>query len=144
MHNVVITSLYGNPLHLGHIDYLEVAKNQWPPSFHICIVNNDKQVKLKGSIELLDEETRLGIVQQLQCVDLALLSIDGGRSVANTLGMLGTLFKYHSVIFYNSGDRSIPNKDEKIVCERYNIQMRFLSMPKLNSSSEIKKKLKNG
>jgi len=134
MNNIVITSLYGNPLHLGHLEYLEEAKKL---GYHICIVNNDNQVKLKGSTPLLNEETRLGIVDGLKCVDMTVLSIDGGVSVSQTLGMLGTLLKHHHVFFCNSGDQIKWNPNEKIVCERYGIKMKFLKLPKINSSSEI-------
>ena len=41
---IVICSGFMNPIHTGHIDYMEAAKALG--NYLIVIVNNDKQVKL--------------------------------------------------------------------------------------------------
>ena len=40
---VVVISGFFNPLHIGHIEYLELAKKQG--EYLVVIVNNDKQAK---------------------------------------------------------------------------------------------------
>lgn len=71
---VVVVSGYFNPIHSGHIDYLESAKERG--DYLIVIVNNDHQVSLKGSDPFMDENERLRIVKSLRCVDKAVISID--------------------------------------------------------------------
>ena len=64
---LVIASGYFNPLHRGHVSYLEEAKKLGDKLF--VIVNNDIQVKLKGSKEFLDANERELIVKALRVVD---------------------------------------------------------------------------
>ena len=70
----IIVSGYFNPLHKGHIEYINTAKNLAEVLF--VIVNNDHQRALKGSKEFQKETERLFIVSNLKAVDYALLSID--------------------------------------------------------------------
>ena len=46
--NAVIVSGYFNPIHKGHIEYINLSKKLG--DYLIVIVNNDFQRKLKGSI----------------------------------------------------------------------------------------------
>ena len=48
---VIIISGYFNPLHSGHLDYIESAKEKG--DYLIVIVNNDKQVEMKGSVQFI-------------------------------------------------------------------------------------------
>ena len=57
---VTVVSLYANPIHCGHLDYIEAAVKMG--NYVIAIVNNDHQVKLKGSQPFMSEEERLRIV----------------------------------------------------------------------------------
>ena len=75
----IIVSGYFNPLHKGHIEYINTAKNLAEVLF--VIVNNDHQRALKGSKEFQNETERLFIVRNLKAVDYALLSIDSDRTV---------------------------------------------------------------
>jgi cytidyltransferase-like protein len=61
MSRVVIISGYFNPLHVGHLDYIESAKKLGDSL--IVIVNNEAQVELKGSVPFMTEEDRLRIVK---------------------------------------------------------------------------------
>src|SRR5688500_13878685 len=93
---IVCASGYFNCLHRGHIRYLEAAKALGTKL--VVIVNNDLQVKLKGSTPFMNENERLEIIKALRCVDAALLSIDVDRTVSKTL----ELVQPH--IFANGGD----------------------------------------
>ncbi len=157
-----ICSLYANPLHEGHLEYLTQAhyylfNNQPLNSYKITdilwvIVNNDKQVKIKGSILYMGEKIRLKIIKDLIYVNRAVLSVDEDESVSKTIEYLvkqdgtHTCFKERNFVFFNSGDRTKENtkknpteaqiKEAKI-CEKYGIKQGFLDLPKINNSSEI-------
>ena len=53
---VVVISGYFNPIHTGHLDYIKAASKLGDKL--VVIVNNDEQVKLKGSVPFQDEEER--------------------------------------------------------------------------------------
>ena len=103
---VVIASGYFNPLHGGHLDYLEAAAKLGDRLF--VIVNNDKQITLKGSVPFMDEWERLRIVQSLRVVNYAAIAVDQDRTVCQTLENIrkplsATEWK---LIFANGGDVS--------------------------------------
>jgi len=80
---LVAASGYFNPLHKGHVEYLERARSLGDRL--IVIVNSDLQRRLKGSKEFMDESERLYIVSALRCVDEVFLSIDADASVCASL-----------------------------------------------------------
>ena len=86
----VVVSGYFNPLHLGHLELFEKAKEAG--DMLIVIVNSDLQRKIKGSKEFQSEEERLTIVRALRDVDMAYLSIDQDGTQIKTLEMLFTRY----------------------------------------------------
>jgi cytidyltransferase-like protein len=138
---VGIISGYFNPVHRGHIEYINAAKEQC--DYLICIVNNDDQVALKGSRPFMDEQHRLYIMNNIKSIDKALVSVDIDKSVAETLNQIVnslSLEKQCEFLFFNSGDRSASNENESEakVCNEKNIQRVFIQLPKVCSSSELK------
>ena len=79
----IIVSGYFNPLHKGHIEYFQNAKNYGDVLF--VIVNNDYQRKLKGSKEFMDEKGKFIIVDELKITDKTFLSIDNDRTVSKSI-----------------------------------------------------------
>ena len=69
---VVAVSGYFDPLHVGHLEYLEMAKQLGDKL--IVIVNNDKQALLKKGKSFMNENDRAEIVSALKCVDEVFLS----------------------------------------------------------------------
>ena len=72
------------PIHNGHLEYFDAAWNYcWETTRTgdnsridmIAIVNNDEQVKLKGSIPFADEDMRYEIVDALEIIDRAFIRI---------------------------------------------------------------------
>jgi len=131
----VIVSGYFNPIHVGHLDYLEAARELG--HYLIVIVNNDAQVRLKGRVEFMPEEDRRRIVEALYMVDEAVLSIDIGRDVCDTLREVvsncGNQF-----IFANGGDQTSETIPETAICEELGIEMVFgVGGEKTVSSSEL-------
>lgn len=132
-----LASLYANPLHSGHLDYLEAAKAA--SDFLVVIVNNDLQVALKGSA-FMDEISRLRIIAALKCVDVAVLSIDTGKSVVKSIEYLRAELGEFQLTLFNSGDRVPGNQDseESNFCRANEIGEVFLDLPKIESSSRLR------
>jgi cytidyltransferase-like protein len=141
MNQISIVSLYGNPLHRGHIEYINAAKLRG--DFLIAIINSDEQVKLKGSKPFMDEDHRLFIVQNLKSVDKAFIALDEDKTVAASLRMIRENYPHDDLAFYNSGDRNTQNSEsaEIIACRECNIKYVILEQPKIASSSELLKGL---
>ena len=129
----VAASGYFDPLHVGHIEYLEKAKQLGDKL--VVIVNSDVQAKIKKGKAFMREEDRLKIVKSLKCVDEAFISIDNNSSVCESL----RLVKPH--IFANGGDRKQEEIPEARVCEELSIEMVDGLGEKIRSSSDYNKKL---
>ncbi len=142
-----IISGYFNPIHLGHIDYLRAAYEKCDTLY--TIVNNDKQVALKGTCPFYDEKTRIELVQAISVSGQVVLSIDDDDSVAKTIEQiikdledgyrpLGYYKTPCSYFFFNGGDRppSNWNKKEIDVCQELGVSLVFLPMTKVDSSSK--------
>ena len=138
---VVITSGFFNPLHVGHLNLMRQSKSLG--DFLVVIVNNDKQVKEKGSTSFMSEDERFEIIKDLRYVDEAFLSIDKDITVAKSLAKIAKKFKGNKLIFAKGGDRNINNipESEKEVCNTFNIEViSNVGGGKVQSSSWIIKK----
>lgn len=139
MRKVVITSGFFNPLHIGHINLIREAKNLG--DFLVVIVNNDEQVKVKGSCPFMPEQERIEIIKALRYADDVVLSIDKDGSVIESLKMV--VKKYPGEIFFaKGGDRNADNIPEKEVCEKFNIKIiNGVGGDKIQSSSRLLKNI---
>jgi cytidyltransferase-like protein len=126
---VVAVSGYFDPIHVGHLEYLKLAKQLGDKL--IVIVNNDKQAILKKRKSFMNEKDRMEIVSALQCVDEVFLSIDDNKSVCKSLEFL------KPSIFANGGDRSLSEIPETAIIEKYSIKMVDGLGEKIRSSSKI-------
>jgi len=114
----VAISGYFNPVHLGHLRMIEEAKKLG--DVLIAIINNDRQIKLKGSVLFMNERERMMIVKSFKAVDKVVLSIDKDRTVCKTLARI------KPDIFANGGDRaSTKDIPEAKICRRLGIKMMF-------------------
>ena len=126
----VAVSGYFNPLHVGHLEMIEKAKSLG--DYLIVIVNNDKQVRIKGSYPFMKEKDRLKIIQSLKMVDEVFLSIDKDASVCKSLEAV------NPDIFANGGDRkNINDIPEYRICQDLNIKMIDGLGDKIRASSEM-------
>lgn len=127
---IVVVSGYFNPLHVGHLEMISRGKKLGDKL--IAIVNNDRQVALKGSVPFMTQADRLKIVKALRDVDEVFLSIDQDKTVCKSLA------KIKPNIFANGGDRhSIGDVPEYPICQKLKIKMVDGLGRKIRASSEI-------
>ena len=125
----VAISGYFDPLHVGHLEYIELASKLGD---HLTvIVNSDYQCKLKKGKSFMPEDDRVRIIRALKPVDSAFLSIDLDSSVCESLSII------KPNIFANGGDRKLGEIPETRVMEKYNIMMVDGLGSKIRSSSEL-------
>ena len=125
----VVASGYFDPLHIGHIEYLELAKKIGDKL--IVIVNNDLQAKLKKGKSFMTEGDRMKIISSLKCVDETFLSIDLDQTQCKSLEKIKPDF------FVNGGDRKNNEIPESEVCEKLNIEIVDGLGEKIRSSSDF-------
>ncbi|MBN2197979.1 adenylyltransferase/cytidyltransferase family protein [Candidatus Wolfebacteria bacterium] len=132
---IVAVSGYFNPVHIGHVRLLNEAKKLGTKL--VVIVNNDFQVKLKGSVPFMNEKERIEIISSFIQVDKVVLSIDKDKSVCKTLEFI------KPNIFANGGDKTRKNIPEVSVCKKINCKMVFNvgKGGKIQSSSWLLKKV---
>jgi cytidyltransferase-like protein len=138
---LVIASGYFNPIHKGHIEYLNRSKSIG--DFLFVIVNNDNQRVMKGSKEFMNEDERLLVVSNIKSVDEAMVSIDESsrlveKSIEFIYNQIGS--KFDKIIFTNGGDQTADTIGEKEICEKLGIELTFGLGDKIQSSSWLLKK----
>lgn len=138
---LVIASGYFNPIHKGHLEYLNRSKALG--DFLYVIVNNDYQRSLKGSKEFILEDERRFIIKNIKAVDDAIIAIDKTRKVNDTVELIYNQMKdkFDKFIFTNGGDQTEQTIGERGVCERLGIEMVFGLGDKIQSSSWLINKL---
>jgi cytidyltransferase-like protein len=119
-----IISGYFNPLHTGHLDYIEGAKSIC--DYLIVIINSDKQVEIKDSTPFMNQDDRARIVMALSDVSNVFISTDADGSVVETLRVIHNLYGSlpptsadgwpHQFKFMNGGDRRSDNTPEEDFC----------------------------
>ena len=125
----VAVSGYFDPIHVGHLEYLQLAKKLGDNL--IVIINNNLQAELKKGSTFMDEKDRMEIVAALRCVDKVFLSIDSDKSVCKSLERI------KPDIFANGGDRLLNEIPETAVMKKYNIKMVDGLGSKIRSSSDL-------
>lgn len=134
MEKMIIVSGYFNPIHKGHLEYFNNAKQHGDKLF--VIVNNDLQRHLKGSKEFQKEDERLFIVQNIKAVDGAIIAIDTDRTVVATLRLLHERYgNDYQLAFANGGDQNNDSIPETGVCNNLGIELIDGLGDKIQSSS---------
>jgi len=134
MKKAIIVSGYFNPLHKGHLDLFENAKEAGDAL--IVIVNNDKQREIKGSKFFHDEQERVRIIRALSDVDMAWISIDKDSTQIETLKcMFNKFHETYNLAFANGGDQNNDTIPEREVCVQYGIELIDGLGDKIQSSS---------
>ena len=127
--NKVCISGYFDPLHVGHLEYINKAKELG--DYLVVIVNNNLQCKLKKGKFFMDEKDRVEIVKNLKSVDEVFLSIDKDKTVSKSLE------KLKPSVFANGGDRKNYEIPESKICKKYGIKIIDGLGEKIRSSSDL-------
>ena len=125
----VAISGYFDPIHVGHLEYIELSKRMG--DYLVVIVNNNHQCKLKKGKYFMDERDRIKIVESIKGVDEVFLSIDSDKTVCKSLE------KIKPDIFTNGGDRHNQEIPESIVCKKHGIELLDGMGKKIRSSSDL-------
>tara|TARA_Y100000590_G_scaffold334759_1_gene380924 strand:- start:205 stop:609 length:405 start_codon:yes stop_codon:yes gene_type:complete len=125
----VAISGYFDPIHVGHLEYIELSKKLG--DYLIVIVNNNHQCVLKKGKPFMDEKDRIKIVEAIEWVDEVFLSIDMDKTVCKSLEAI------KPNIFTNGGDRTNEEIPESMVCKKYGIEILDGLGKKIRSSSDL-------
>ena len=125
----IAISGYFDPIHIGHIEYINNAKKLG--DWLVVIVNNNNQCALKKGKYFMDEKDRVLIVKSIKAVDEVFLSIDEDKTVCKSLK------KVNPDVFANGGDRKNYEIPESKVCKENNIQIIDGLGDKIRSSSDL-------
>ena len=136
-HVAVVVSGYFDPIHVGHLEMMKLAKQLGDEL--VVIVNNDKQAKLKKKKSFMPEDDRLKIVKAIRYTDAAFISVDEDKTVCGSLEKVRRNYKDYNIIFANGGDRHSGEIPESKVCKKCDIEMIDGLGDKIRSSSKIVK-----
>jgi len=126
---IVCVSGYFDPLHVGHIEYFEKAREIGASL--VVIVNNDDQAVLKKGKSFMPADERVKVIEKLRCVDAVVLSVDTDRTVCQTLAQMEPKPSY----FCNGGDQNNATIPEGDICAERGIELRDGFGEKIQSSS---------
>lgn len=129
---IIMTSGGFDPIHPGHITYLQDAKRS--RFFHVVVVNGDNFLTNKKGKPFMDLDTRAKIVSAIVGVDAVVkFEIENDQTVIEALKIISPYS------FYKGGDRkdkdSLPEWD---ICEKLGINVVFgVGEEKTQSSSNF-------
>ena len=134
---VVITSGYFDPVHVGHVECLELAKKLGDKL--IVIINNDHQAHLKKGKAFMPDYDRSKIIQAFAVVSEVFVSIDTDNSVCKSIE---AVWKQHAgiakeIIFAKGGDRMSSEIPEAPLCDSLGIKIVDGLGAKIRSSSDL-------
>jgi cytidyltransferase-like protein len=133
---VVCASGYFDPIHRGHIEYLELAKRLGDRL--IVILNNENQAKQKKGFMFMPIEDKIAILKSIRFVDEVILSIDDDLTQCKTLAMI------KPDIFAKGGDRYATEIPEAGICNELGIKIIDGLGAKVQSSSKLIRDVKDG
>jgi cytidyltransferase-like protein len=129
-----------DPLHSGHINYLEHAADFGDKL--VVLVNSDEWLTRKKGRPFMPFEERSLIIQRMDMVDNVYAVDDNDGSVTTGLTLVRNAFGHqHEYVFCNGGDRGKDNIPEMAV-EGYTFEFGVGGESKANSSSWILKEWK--
>ena len=113
----IIVSGYFNPLHKGHLELFEKAREAGDELW--VIVNSDHQRELKGSKQFQGEEERMMIVSNIKAVEQAILAVDEDRTACATFEKIANEYgQDFDQAFVNGGDQKNDTIPERPICQK--------------------------
>jgi D-beta-D-heptose 7-phosphate kinase/D-beta-D-heptose 1-phosphate adenosyltransferase len=136
MKKIVLVTGGFDPLHSGHIAYLESAKRMG--DILVVGVNSDAWLARKKGQAFMPWRERSTIIQALHCVDFVIDFDDTDGTARHAIQMTRQSYPQDHIIFANGGDRTPDNIPEMDVADT-NIHFEFAvgGSNKANSSSWI-------
>ena len=132
---VVITGGF-DPLHRGHIEYINAARELG--QILVVGVNSDEWLVRKKGRSFMPFEDRISIIQSLEGVDYAIPFNDRDSSAKDAILWARRVYPDHTIVFANGGDRTKDNIPEMDIKDD-NLEFVFGvgGTDKVNSSSWI-------
>lgn len=135
-----IVSGYFSPLHQGHLDMFEAARER--TGYLIVIVNNDKQQILKKGRVIQEDVHRARIVRALRVVDAVYLAVEDGPGIEQSFDVIRADYPDTELEFCNGGDRkdvdSLPGPEVAAAARnRISLHYGVGGVDKADSSSRI-------
>jgi cytidyltransferase-like protein len=135
---IVIASGGFDPIHSGHINYLNEASELG--NYLIVAVNSDAWLVRKKGKAFMNWEERATIVENLRCVDSVISFDDFDGTAKDAILKVRKFNKDAKIIFANGGDRTKENIPEMdIVDDNLEFIFGVGGVNKQNSSSWILK-----
>ena len=137
--SVVLVTGGFDPLHKGHLAYLESARKLG--DLLVVGLNSDAWLQRKKGKHFLDFEDRAAIMQSLAMVDEVIEFDDSDDSACAAIESLLGSFDVANILFCNGGDRTKENIPEmRIQDDRLEFVFGVGGTEKLNSSSDLLKR----
>ena len=132
---VVIVSGGFDPIHSGHLSYINNAKKIG--DYLVVALNSDEWLKNKKGKPFLPFEERKLILENLKAVDLVIdFDDDEFGSASEGIKKVQNLFPDDKIIFCNGGDRGKGNTPEMDTCRKLDVTMLWgIGGGKIQSSS---------
>ena len=136
MKKIVLVTGGFDPLHSGHIAYLEAAKQLGDRL--VVGVNSDAWLTRKKGQAFMPWRERSAIIRALDCVDFVIDFNDADGSARHAIQMTRESYPQHQIIFANGGDRTDQNIPEmQVVDDNVKFVFGVGGFDKANSSSWI-------
>jgi cytidyltransferase-like protein len=136
MKNIVLVTGGFDPIHSGHISYLQAAKKLG--NLLIVGINSDDWLTRKKGRSFMPVNERVQIIENIKAVDGVILFNDSDSSAKEAIKNVRSMFPDDKIIFANGGDRTLENIPEMDTADT-NIEFVFGvgGEDKKNSSSWI-------
>jgi len=132
---IIINSGYFDPLHIGHLECMELSKKLGDKL--VVILNNDYQCELKKGKAFMPLQEKKKILETIKFIDEVFISIHKNRSVCESIKAIAEKYKGHEIIFAKGGDRFSEEIPEAKVCKEYSIKIIDRIGEKIQSSSKL-------
>jgi cytidyltransferase-like protein len=133
---IVVVSGGFDPLHAGHVDYLNAAAQLGCQL--VVLLNSDPWLTRKKGKPFMNADERGNVVGALKCVDEVYLADDDDDTVVESLRKIREGRPTATIVFANGGDRIAFNTPEMNYCYENNIILAFnVGGKKIQSSSSL-------